>query len=268
MTPQSCDVARRIAKQLRASWTTSKDASSRVGFTLIELLVVIAIIAILAAILFPVFSRAREAARRSSCASNMRQLGLATAQYTQDYDERLPLLGYDPGITWRSQILPYVRNKQLYDCPSNTPDELEPWGTGIVSNYAMNSAGCQSIYGPSLAQIAEPASKIIYCEVYRTIAYWYAYCYTWYDLNDYRAGFIRHMGTWNLTFVDGHVKNLKPSRTVDPNSSPQNPTFNMWPYWTNVNNYVYDQALQSTTTQSPRYSEAMTLLESNPISGQ
>ena len=68
-----------------------KSFQNRVAFTLIELLVVIAIIAILAAILFPVFGRARENARRSSCQSNMKQIGLAFAQYTQDYDERLPL---------------------------------------------------------------------------------------------------------------------------------------------------------------------------------
>ena len=68
-------------------------ATSRRAFTLIELLVVIAIIALLAAILFPVFARARENARRSSCGSNMKQMGLAVQQYSQDYDERFPRAG-------------------------------------------------------------------------------------------------------------------------------------------------------------------------------
>jgi prepilin-type N-terminal cleavage/methylation domain-containing protein/prepilin-type processing-associated H-X9-DG protein len=93
------------------------------GFTLIELLVVIAIIGILAAILFPVFARARENARRASCQSNMKQLGLGILQYTQDYDERMPAvyLGTSGGsdqVTWRSMIYPYVKSTQVYFCPS------------------------------------------------------------------------------------------------------------------------------------------------------
>lgn len=97
------------------------------GFTLIELLVVIAIIAILAAILFPVFARARENARRASCQSNLKQIGLGIMQYTQDYDEAYPLVGgneysnnasrYTP--SWRVKIYPYVKSTQLFVCPSN-----------------------------------------------------------------------------------------------------------------------------------------------------
>src|SRR5436190_15559888 len=100
----------------------------RTGFTLIELLVVIAIIAILAAILFPVFGRARENARRSSCQSNLKQLGLGLLQYTQDYDEMLPA-GYNGvppagngfwGTGWAGCIYPYVKNGQVYVCPNDT----------------------------------------------------------------------------------------------------------------------------------------------------
>src|SRR5687768_8386582 len=93
---------------------------TRQGFTLIELLVVIAIIAILAAILFPVFARARENGRRASCQSNMKQLGLGFAQYTQDYDERYPC-GLEPvrgiGGGWGGQIFPYIKSVQVYKCP-------------------------------------------------------------------------------------------------------------------------------------------------------
>src|SRR3954469_17430376 len=89
------------------------------GFTLIELLVVIAIIAILAAILFPVFARARENARRAACQSNLKQIGLGIAQYTQDYDERLPGVGgQNTTYSWRSRIDPYIKSTQIFLCPS------------------------------------------------------------------------------------------------------------------------------------------------------
>jgi prepilin-type N-terminal cleavage/methylation domain-containing protein/prepilin-type processing-associated H-X9-DG protein len=99
------------------------------GFTLIELLVVIAIIAILAAILFPVFAQAREKARAISCLSNLKQIGLGLYMYVEDYDEMMPtafaavapINGGDPGcpIDYESQIEPYVKNQQLYKCPSD-----------------------------------------------------------------------------------------------------------------------------------------------------
>ncbi len=93
------------------------------AFTLIELLVVIAIIAILAAILFPVFARARENARRSSCLSNMKQLGLGVAQYVQDYDSNFPVTPnqgatYGPG--WTKVLFPYVKSAQIFRCPSDS----------------------------------------------------------------------------------------------------------------------------------------------------
>jgi len=117
---------------------------NRKGFTLIELLVVIAIIAILAAILFPVFARAREAARRTACLSNLKQIGLATLMYANDYDEKLPLLHQEWAwgvTTWldftslfgtyvptghRAEnyppqvlLLPYIKNYQIFECPSD-----------------------------------------------------------------------------------------------------------------------------------------------------
>jgi prepilin-type N-terminal cleavage/methylation domain-containing protein/prepilin-type processing-associated H-X9-DG protein len=93
------------------------------GFTLIELLVVIAIIAILAAILFPVFSRAREKARQASCLSNLKQIGQAAHQYAQDYDEKWPPVrrgGYgSPAFNWQQILIPYTKNDQIFRCPSN-----------------------------------------------------------------------------------------------------------------------------------------------------
>jgi prepilin-type N-terminal cleavage/methylation domain-containing protein/prepilin-type processing-associated H-X9-DG protein len=115
---------------------------TRSGFTLIELLVVIAIIAILAAILFPVFAQAREAARKTSCLSNTKQIGLGVMMYVQDYDEMYPtnvwggapvgttdnVLGKDTitAVHWVWQILPYIKNRQVFVCPSD-PNPKSGW---------------------------------------------------------------------------------------------------------------------------------------------
>jgi len=102
---------------------------ARNGFTLIELLVVIAIIAILAAILFPVFAKAREKARQTSCASNLKQLGLAVIQYVQDYDEAMPVGEYNSSLNsgnnyyyygnWTVSIYPYVKSAGVFTCPDD-----------------------------------------------------------------------------------------------------------------------------------------------------
>jgi prepilin-type processing-associated H-X9-DG protein len=116
---------------------------------LIELLVVIAIIAILAAILFPVFARARENARRSSCQSNMKQFGLALIQYAQDYDSQwVPYYNLSgPGgsqVLWVTLTQPYVKNKQIFICPSQQPQPSAV--AGDVSSYSI-TYGC---YAPTL----------------------------------------------------------------------------------------------------------------------
>ena len=111
---------------------SARNASLRKkGFTLIELLVVIAIIAILAAILFPAFAKAREAARRSSCSSNLKQIGISLMQYTQEYDEKLPASRQQnpstfmdiPGTAWAQVIQPYLKSTQLFQCPSNSSSD-------------------------------------------------------------------------------------------------------------------------------------------------
>jgi len=115
------------------------------GFTLIELLVVIAIIAILAAILFPVFARARENARRSSCQSNLKQIGLGLLQYVQDFDEMMPAGAYSttPATKWMDVIHPYTKSTQIFTCPSDSaglPFQFPSGSTSNFGSYAINAA--------------------------------------------------------------------------------------------------------------------------------
>jgi prepilin-type N-terminal cleavage/methylation domain-containing protein/prepilin-type processing-associated H-X9-DG protein len=148
----------------------------RSGFTLIELLVVIAIIAILTAILFPVFALARDAARKTQCLSNARQIGLATHMYAQDYDETYPSSHF--GIYY-VLIQPYAKNKQLWRCPSrsgvfpvrpcfwtnnfNCGVELERVVTGWVLNADI-TGGWDNSRPRSMASTDEPASQVMLAE--------------------------------------------------------------------------------------------------------
>ena len=149
------------------------------GFTLIELLVVIAIIAILAAILFPVFAQAREQARKTTCTSNMRQIGMALNMYVQDYDETLPtqhpnnwpVAGpkgswlTNPLPSWIGLLWPYLKNWPMLRCPSAPSSG---WG-GVYgpaneqTNYMINGVVGRWPVSPSLAQIPAP-SEIIYLQ--------------------------------------------------------------------------------------------------------
>lgn len=162
----------------------------RSGFTLIELLVVIAIIAILAAILFPVFAKAREKARQTTCLSNEKQMGLGILQYTQDYDETYPMTNVPRNVLcWAQQIYSYTKSADVYKCPDNpdagrfNPTNAPPNLTWMgSSNWQAGSPPVPPSYGVSnfvgsahdmmdgrvgaaaLAAINEPANKILVAE--------------------------------------------------------------------------------------------------------
>lgn len=213
------------------------------GFTLIELLVVIAIIALLAAILFPVFARARENARKSSCQNNLKQIGIGIAQYVQDYDETLFRRDGMAGLNWKQVVQPYIKSTQTFDCPSNTSTATSG---NILANYAINNAACQfandgdvagtnctngGLQGNSptnIADIPRPSEKIIVVEL-RTQG-WTDFASPWWTgyPGNWTNGFAGHLGTANFLFADGHVKSLKPTATATA-------TTQMWEFRSNAN---------------------------------
>jgi len=210
---------------------------SKRGFTLIELLVVIAIIAILAAILFPVFARARETAKKVVCASNMKQIGLATMMYIQDYDERYAIQPLDDmfmiagggvknwklptsKLNWARAIEPYIKDAHVPECPCSKKTSscrytcgmtLDPW------SYPLSLFGNGMIFrlGLSQAAIASPAKTILYqcCGQSWSTCYIAPYWNTalspaaWDSYTN--IDWANHFGGTNMIMADGHVKWFK-----------------------------------------------------------
>jgi prepilin-type N-terminal cleavage/methylation domain-containing protein/prepilin-type processing-associated H-X9-DG protein len=221
------------------------------AFTLIELLVVIAIIAILAAILFPVFARAREKARQTSCLSNLKQLSLAMLMYAQDYDETWPPAyyydatwtqeyGWDFHVDWNTGaaglglIGPYTKNEQLNACPSARG--MQSWGrpyTGYAYNtsyigYRHTPGGLDDLPPATLGDLRSPAETVLLCDS----AFWSTWpapgiaasnylrapsdpMYAWIGPNVH----FRHNLSANVAYCDGHAKAVTRRFNVSANAT-------------------------------------------------
>jgi prepilin-type N-terminal cleavage/methylation domain-containing protein/prepilin-type processing-associated H-X9-DG protein len=196
----------------------------RRAFTLIELLVVIAIIGILAAILFPVFQKVRENARRAACGSNEKQLALGVLMYAQDYDERTPPTAYTQAdgsiLLWPDMVNPFINNAQVRLCPSDGQDKANSYGLNEVAFVDLTDDPTKSTL--SLAAFQTPSDTLMLGELgvgrignlndlTTPVVGVYKMTAPDVDLNDqYDARpAARHAERVNLAFMDGHQKALR-----------------------------------------------------------
>ena len=182
----------------------------RRGFTLIELLVVIAIIAILAAILFPVFARARAKAQQATCLSNVKQLSLSVLMYASDNDQVLPRNNYLAGapwnryVAWHEMVHPYVKNMQIYMCPVDPVSTGSAQYNGLYASYGHNNNGSLAYDWTTLAVkmnlLEYPAERLLIAEANSNYLY---------HLTCEQRVMDWHQEGANISYTDGHAKWIK-----------------------------------------------------------
>jgi prepilin-type processing-associated H-X9-DG protein len=201
--------------------------------------------AILASILFPVFGRARENARRSSCQSNLKQIGLGLMQYTQDYDEVMPINNYNYAAgnspsDWMDTIQPYTKSYQVFKCPSDSrsidPINFLTQDSSYGVNMVGNNEPAGNLNGPSISQTNKPVpmssiGSTSTC-VFALDANSFQQANAWADLNVLTinnsasprtlagGGVERHLETLNVLWCDGHVKAMKLDALLKPGVAP------------------------------------------------
>jgi len=203
------------------------------GFTLIELLVVIAIIALLAAILFPVFAQAREKARQGACMSNLTQISKAFLMYANDYSQMMPTVGWvfrptpDDARLWTAMVAPYVRNRELFRCPSASDSEYgEVWAQRARLSYGLNwfwgfPYQPSMDYVVSLSKVTRPAAAILVLDSvplppsadpfggYMVTPFGFENRTRVLPMNKPSGYATRHSGGVVVAFADGHAKWFK-----------------------------------------------------------
>lgn len=239
----------------------SRSKSSQHGFTLIELLVVIAIIAILAAILFPVFAKAREKARQTACLSNEKQIGIGVKMYMDDNDGIYPRqlgLGTARGVYWINAVNPYIKNMQVYNCPDR-PDMVPmrfvtspDGGRGPQCAYGLNYWLDSAYYKDATESgIHYPANTILFAEtggggdgVVQTMGYYLAYPAYYMkaspgnwpygnNLGKSQAASMsaRHTGGQNVLWADLHAKWIRTTELTNDTAPPPTATTPGPKYW-------------------------------------